>query len=54
MMIILLLGKLTKENKAIFFLDDFNINLLNYDNLPPTYEFLGSFISLFLSPYSAA
>ena len=35
-----LLDKLSKENKTIFLLGDFNINLLNYDIHPPTNEFL--------------
>ena len=30
------LHKLSKENKAIFFLDDLNSNLLNYDTHSPT------------------
>ena len=29
-----LLDKLSKENKTIFFLGDFNVNLLNYDTHP--------------------
>ena len=35
-----LLDKLSKENKTIFLLGDFNINLFNYDIHPPTSEFL--------------
>ena len=35
-----LLDKLIKENKNMFLLGDFNINLLNYDIHPPTNEFL--------------
>ena len=38
-----LLEKLSKENKTIFLLGDFNINFLNYDIHPPTNEFLDSF-----------
>ena len=37
-----LLDKLCKENKTIFLLGDFNINLLNYDIHPSTNEFLDS------------
>ena len=48
-----LVDKLSKENKTIFLLDDFNINLLNYDIHPPTDEFLDSRSSL-SSPYSTA
>ena len=40
-----LLDKLSKENKTIFLLRDFNINLLNYDIHPPTNEFLDSLSS---------
>ena len=35
-----LLDNLSKENKTIFLLGDFNINLLNDDIHPPTNEFL--------------
>ena len=34
-----LLDKLLKENKQVFLLGDFNINLLNYNDHQPTYEF---------------
>ena len=40
-----LLDKLSKENKTIFLLGDFNINLLNYDIYPPPNEFLDSLSS---------
>ena len=39
------LDKLSKENKTIFLLGDFNINLLNNDIHPPTNEFLDSLSS---------
>ena len=39
-----ILGKISKENKTIFLLADFNINLLNYIH-PPTNEFLDSLSS---------
>ena len=42
-----LLGKSSKENKTIFLLSDVNINLLNYDNHPPTNEFLDSLSSYY-------
>ena len=42
MMIYKLTDKFFKENKSIFLLDDFNINLLNYDIHPPTNDFLDS------------
>ena len=36
------LYKLSEENKSIFLLGDFNINLLNYDIHLPTKAFLDS------------
>ena len=45
-----LLDKLSKENKTIFLLGDFNINLLNYDIYPPTNEFLDSLSSHYFLP----
>ena len=46
-----LLDKLSKENKTIFLLGDFNINLLNYDIHPPTNEFLDSLSSRYFLPH---
>ena len=46
-----LLDKLSKENKTIFFLGDFNINLLDYDIHPPTNEFLDSLSSHYFLPH---
>ena len=46
-----LLDKLSKENKTIFLLGDFNINLLNYDIHPPTNEFLDSLSSHYFLPH---
>ena len=46
-----LLDKLSKENKTMFFLGDFNINLLNYDIHPPTNEFLDSLSSHYFLPH---
>ena len=43
-----LLNKLSKENRIIFLLGDFNINLLNYDIHSPTNEFLDSLSSHYL------
>ena len=46
-----LLDKLSKENKTVFLLDGFNIELLNYDQYTATNEFLDSLSShMFLSP----
>ena len=40
-----LLDKLSKENKQVFLLGDFNINLLSYNDHQPKNEFLGSLAS---------
>ena len=50
-----LLDKLSKENKRVFLLGDFNINFLNYNDQQPTDEFLdslasNSFLPCFLQP----
>ena len=50
-----LLEKTSKEQKSIFLLEDFNVNLLNYNEHNETNEFLdslasNSFISLILQP----
>ena len=37
-----LLDKLSKENKTVFLLSDFNIELLNCDQHSPTNDFLDS------------
>ena len=44
--------KLSKENKTVFLLGDFNIKLLNYDIHPPTNEFLDSLSSRYFLPHS--
>ena len=46
-----LLDKLYKENKTIFLLGDFKINLLNYDIHPHTNEFLVSLSSHYFLPH---
>ena len=46
-----LLDKISKEQKQIFLLGDFNINLLNYDEHQPTNEFLDSLASNSIIPY---
>ena len=46
-----LLEKLYKENKTIFLLRNFNINLLKYYIHPPTNEFLDSLSSHYLLPH---
>ena len=40
-----LLHKVYKEQKSVFLLGDFNVNLLNYNNHNPTNEFLDSLAS---------
>ena len=46
-----LLDKLSKENKTVFVLGDFNIDLLNYGQHSLTNEFLDSFSSHMLLPH---
>ena len=46
-----LLSKISKEQKQIFLLGDFNINLLNYNEHQPTNEFLDSLTSNAIIPY---
>ena len=46
-----LLDKISKEQKQIFLLGDFNINLLSYDEHQPTNEFLDSLASNSIIPY---
>ena len=46
-----LLGKLSKENKQVFLLGDFDINLLNYNDHQPANKFLDSLASNFFIPY---
>ena len=45
-----MLEKVSKEQKQIFLLGDFNINLLNYNVHQPTNDFLGSLASNFIIP----
>ena len=40
-----LLEKISKEQKSVFLLGDFNINLMNYNVHNPTNEFLDSLVS---------
>ena len=46
-----LLEKVSKEQKSVFLLGDFNINLLNNNILSPTNEFLDSLASNSFLPY---
>ena len=46
-----LLDKLSKQNKQVFLLGDFNINLLNYNDHQPTNEYLDSLSSNSFIPY---
>ena len=46
-----LLDKISKEQKQIFLLGDFNIDLLNYNEHQSTNEFLESLASNSISPY---
>ena len=46
-----LLQKISKEQKFVFLLGDFNINLMNYNVHKPTNEFLNSLAFNSFSPY---
>ena len=46
-----LLEKVSKEQKSVSLLGDFNINLLNYNDHPLTNEFLDSLASKSVIPY---
>ena len=46
-----LLDKLSKENKQVFLLGDFNISLLNYNDHQPTDGFLDSLASNSFIPH---
>ena len=46
-----ILDKSSKENKQVFLLGDFNIDLLNYNDHQPTNEFLDSLASNSFLPY---
>ena len=46
-----LLDKVSKEQKSVFLLGDFNVNLLNYDNHNPINEFLDFLLSNSFVPY---
>ena len=46
-----LLDKVSKEQKSVFLLGDFNVNLLNYNDHNPTNEFLDSLASNSFVPY---
>ena len=43
--------KITKENKLIFCMGDFNVNLLNYNTHNYTNEFMNNMISHYLLPH---
>ena len=45
-----ILENISKEQKSIFLIADFNVNLLNYNEHNQTNEFLDSFIPLVLQP----
>ena len=46
-----LLDKISKENKSVFLLGDFNVDLLKYDKHAPTNEFLDSLFSHMFIPH---
>ena len=46
-----LLENLSHENKTLVIMEDFNINLLNYDTEKDSADFLDSMYAIFLLPY---
>ena len=46
-----LLDKISKENKSVFLLGDFNADLLKYDKHAPTNQFLDSLSSHMFLPH---
>ena len=46
-----LLKNLSHENKTLVIMEDFNINLLNYDTEKDSADFLDSMYASFLLPY---
>ena len=47
----ILLQKISKKKKNVFFLSDFNIDSLKYDKLTGTNQFIGSLSSYLYLPY---
>ena len=45
------MNKLSKENKLIFVMEDFNLNLLNCESHSETNDFLNCMVSHYLLPY---
>ena len=43
--------KISKENKLLFLIGDFNVNLLNYESHIDTNDFINTMISRYLLPY---
>ena len=39
-----IMGKISNEKKCCIIMGDFNINLLNFESHPLTYEFLGNML----------
>ena len=46
-----IMGKISKENKLVFCMGDFNVNLLNYNVHTYTNDFLNTMISHYLLPH---
>ena len=46
-----LLKKISQEQKNVFLLGDFNIDLMHYNEHKPTNEFLDSFLDNYYLPY---
>ena len=46
-----IIQKISKENKLLFLMGDFNVNLLNYESHIDTNDFIYTMISHYLLPY---
>ena len=46
-----IMQKISKENKLLFLMGNFNVNLLNYESHIDTNDFINTMISYYLLPY---
>ena len=45
------MSKISKENKLVFVMGDFNVNLLNYESHNKTNDFINTMVSHYLLPH---
>ena len=45
------MSKISKENKLVFVMGDFNVNLLNYESHNETNDFINTMVSHYLLPH---